>query len=479
MRLSALSLALLLLLLLLLPPSPAAAGNRANPLPASLTDAERAELAKAYRGYLRSKYETPWMRAARAPENILRCPGEFERVDGLVIAWEGYDEVLVPLAVEASKDAKVYIGCEPGYVESARSTLVKAGAKAENLKFIPARLDSVWMRDYGPYSILKKDGSVEIIDCLYNRPRPNDDKFPKTLGDALSIPVHPCRLIMPGGNFQTDGRGVVLLTDVVFDPAQGGDPNLSVQQLEKYFADYFGMKKTVLLADMNRDGTGHCDMFSKLLDSERILVGEYATPADGAAGNFDILNRNAELLAKTENGDGKPFKVVRIPMPKYTGTSYTFTNSSYLNKKVFVPVYGNAFDEKGLEVYRKALPDYKVVGINCSGIIHANGAIHCITQQLMAPAARVRHDPAESRVRNGERRVRFTVETGSGAGCRATVLWSVEKEGPFEAVEAVREGGAYVATIPAECGGRPVRYAIGVEADGATVRVPEAGTFGE
>ena len=35
-----------------------------------------------------------------------------------------------------------------------------------------------------------------------------------------------------------------------------------------------------VILDMNRDGTGHCDMFSKLLNDETIIVGQYATAAD-------------------------------------------------------------------------------------------------------------------------------------------------------------------------------------------------------
>lgn len=471
-------LALLLAVLFLLPcPGFASEEERGEPLPASLTPAERELIAKDHAGYLRSKYDTPWMRNARAPQNVLRTPGEFEKVDGLVLGWSGYSEVLKPLAAHASKVAKVYIGCSASSAESIRNQIAQAGGVAENIVPIPARIDSVWVRDYGPYSIHTKDGRTEIIDCLYNRPRPNDDKFPKVMGDALGIQVHPCKLIMPGGNFQTDGRGMVILTDVVFDPAEGGDPNMSVAQLEKYFADYFGMKKTVILPDMNRDGTGHVDMFSKLLDPQTIVVGEYATPQDGAAGNFDILNRNAETLAKTTNGDGKPLKVIRIPMPKYTGTSYTYTNASFVNGKLIVPVYGMALDEKGLEVYRKALPNHDVVGINCSGIIHANGAIHCVTQQFMAPPAKVGYDPAEDRAKGAARRVRFTVETASGAGCRATVHWSASPEGPFEEIEATAVAGAFEAEIPLTVHGEPVRWFLGVEADGATLRLPAEGAY--
>lgn len=472
------ALALLLAALLLLSGTvPARAGDGGAPLPCSLTAAERELIAKDHAGYLRSKYQSPWMKNARAPQNVLRTPGEFERCDGLVIAWAGYSEVLKPLAAEASRDAKVYVGCSAGSAESVKNQIAQAGGKAENVVPIPARLDSVWMRDFGPYSIHTKDGRTEIVDCLYNRPRPNDDKFPKTMGDALGVQVHPCKLIMPGGNFQTDGRGMVLLTDVVFDPAEGGDPNLSVAQLEKYFADYFGMKKTVILPDMNRDGTGHVDMFSKLLNSETIIVGEYAAPADGAAGNFDILNRNAATLAKTENGDGKLLKVVRIPMPKYTGTSYTYTNSSFVNDKVFVPVYGMALDEKGLDVYRKALPSHKIIGINCAGIIHANGAIHCITQQFMAPPAKVGYDPKADRAKGASRKVRFTVETASGDPCRATVHWSASPEGPFEELEAAAVAGAYEAEIPLSVHGEPVRWFLGVEAGGATLRLPAEGAY--
>ncbi len=75
---------------------------------------------------------------------------------------------------------------------------------------------------------------------------------------------------------------------------------------------------------MKRDGTGHIDMFCKLLPGNTFIVGEYASPSDGASDNYEILNKNAEFLAGLKDLDGKPYKVVRIPMPKYTGTSFLY-----------------------------------------------------------------------------------------------------------------------------------------------------------
>ena len=124
-----------------------------------------------------------------------------------------------------------------------------------------------------------------------------------------------------------DGHGVAIMTDVVFDPSQGGDPNLTLEQLKSYMHEYFGCHKVIVLKDMNRDGTGHADMFCKLLNDETIIVGRYADASDGAPGNKEILDENAALLEQETNGLGRPFKVFRILKPKYHwGKTYTYPN---------------------------------------------------------------------------------------------------------------------------------------------------------
>jgi len=359
-----------------------------KPLPASLTDKER----KIIKEYIRTRIKTGRFSQGPVPDGTFFAPAEYDPAEAVMFGWAGYSYLLTKLIKEVTAYGdRVVVVCSSDYSKDrAKSQLKRAGVNMEKVSFIVAPLNSVWMRDYGPWFVLDNTGDRGVIDLIYNRPRPQDDRIPQYVAKNMKFKLYKPRLILPGGNLFVDGKGTAFMTDVVFDPSEGGDPSLTKEKLAKIFRDYFNCERVVILEKMKRDGTGHIDMFCKLLPDNIIIVGEYAKPSDGAADNYYILNRNAEKLAKLKDLTGKPYKVVRIPMPRYTGTSYTYTNSLIINKTVLVPIYGKLEDKKALEVYKKCLPGYRIIGVNCNDIIHANGAIHCITKLIMKPQLKVK-----------------------------------------------------------------------------------------
>ena len=449
------------------------AADNQNPLPHSLTKEEKLIINSG--NYLKDKYKPFANKSFRKPEGSFWMPAEFEKCEGICFSWAGYSDLLTKLITEASKNAKVFVGASSYNQASLKNNLAAAGANADNITIVPASLDSVWIRDFGPFFIHTEAKKREIVDCLYNRPRPNDDKFPATIGKLLDVKVHPCKLILPGGNFQTDGHGVAILTDVVFDAGEGGDPNMTKADLEKYMSDYFGIKKVILLKKMKRDGTGHVDMFSKLLDDRNFIVGYYATPADGATGNFDILNENAKTLENETNGLGEKFIVTRIPMPKYDGTSYSYTNSVFVNNLVMVPIYNKPTDEEALNIYRKILPGHIVKGFDCRNIITANGAIHCITSLIMADPIQIKENSLSAKELGPQSlSVSFKVETKRRLNPeKITVHYSDDANGPFRQAPAERAYDTYTANIDGLDLRSPIYYFVTIEAaDGSTARMP-------
>jgi agmatine/peptidylarginine deiminase len=57
----------------------------------------------------------------------------------------------------------------------------------------------------------------------------------------------------------------------------------------------------------------------------------------------------------------------------------------YANGVVLVPQYPDTdpeLDKVALQVFRDVLPDWKVVGIDCSKLITKRGALHCISRNV-------------------------------------------------------------------------------------------------
>jgi len=324
------------------------------------------------------------------PDSIVYTPAEFDSVAGIIFAWEAYSTLLTELIKEVAEEDTAWIVVDNTSEEnSVSNTLSNAEVNMDRVVFQVIPTNSVWIRDYGPWWIIEPENSRAIIDLVYNRPRPLDDAYPESAAEYYGINYYGLGLTEAGGNMLLDGQGSVIVSNVIFDGSQGFDPNLTQDQLEQYFLDYFGVHKVIVTPHLINDGTGHIDMFVKLINDTTVIVGEYENQSAGFSGNYDICNQVANQLANETNGAGRPFNIVRMPMPPYNnGITYTYINSLIVNKKVLVPIYGFstefANDDSVLALYETIMPGVEAVGFDCNQIIPANGAIHCIAMKVPA-----------------------------------------------------------------------------------------------
>ena len=324
------------------------------------------------------------------PDSIVYTPAEFDSVTGVIFAWEAYPTLLTDLIKEVAEDDTAWVVVDnTSEQNSVSNTLSNANVNMDRVVFQVIETNSVWIRDYGPWWIIEPENALAIIDLVYNRPRPLDDTYPESAAGYFDINYYGLGLIEAGGNMLLDGQGSVIVSNVIFDGSQGFDPNLTQEQLEQYFLDYFGVHKVIVTPHLINDGTGHIDMFVKLINDTTVIVGEYENQSAGYPGNYDICNQVASQLANETNGAGRPFNIVRMPMPPYNnGITYTYINSLIVNNKVLVPIYGLstefANDDSVLALYETIMPGVEAIGFDCNQIILANGAIHCIAMKVPA-----------------------------------------------------------------------------------------------
>ena len=324
------------------------------------------------------------------PDSIIYVPAEFDSIAGILFAWEAYTTLLTQLIKEVAEDDTAWVVVDnTSEQNSVYNTLNNANVNMNHVVFEVVPTNSVWIRDYGPWWIYESGNRRAIIDLIYNRPRPDDDAFPELFAESFGVNYYGLGLVEAGGNMLLDGKGAVIVSDVIFDASQGFDPNLTEEQLSQYFLDYFGVHKVIITPHLINDGTGHIDMFVKIINDTTIIVGEYENQSTGYPGNYDLCNQVANQLANETNGVGRPFNIIRMPMPPYNGgITYTYVNSLLVNNKVLVPVYGFtdtfANDNDVLSQYEEIIPGSEAIGFDCNQIIPANGAIHCITMKVPA-----------------------------------------------------------------------------------------------
>ncbi len=338
---------------------------------------------KQYPDYMRTFQNS---RGTLPPVGEVRCPAEWEEMDGVILSWDWYSEAGIEIIKHLSDECNVYI--VTSNPENLASILPDKNISMEHVFIINEPVNSIWIRDYAPLQVYSNIvDSLLFVDWIYNRPRPEDDKLSKALAVYFNVPLYqtietPYRLVHTGGNFMSDGFGTAFSSKLVLDENQ----HIEEEQIDTIMKRYAGIERYIKMENLQYDNIHHIDMHIKLLDEETLLVGKYP---DGVA-DGPLIEKNLQYILKNyPSVFGAPYRVIRIPMPAQhgyypdEGSDYlTYTNSLIMNKTVLVPVYNCEYDSAALAIYRKAMPGYRVVGINSNELIPYNGAIHCITHEI-------------------------------------------------------------------------------------------------
>jgi agmatine/peptidylarginine deiminase len=350
----------------------------------------------------------------------VRYPGEFEESQAICISWSeetdnqgnvitvdttsDYAFVSAQLAKYISDELPVWIRI-PKAIDSLKvlgmmNTL--GWPLTQNYKFIVTSMDAWWMRDYGPNGIYWGDhDSLAFVDLKYYDGRDLDNVFPKTLASIMGIRNYESTLYAEGGNLMADGFGQVFFSDImnIANEQQLGWDSLETMDT---IANLFGATKNINLRALECDGgTGHIDLYTKLIDEQTLLVMQYPTVV--TAIDKKIIEDNYQLMTTLKSTYNRPFRIVRFDMPTGNNGSYnrkscsqinadarTYLNGITLNKTYLYPSYSDAIDgnkaqtKAATERYQKYMPGYKIIPIDARVVSPAGGSIHCITMQIPA-----------------------------------------------------------------------------------------------
>ncbi len=331
------------------------------------------------------------------PDAPVRTIAEWEELDGVVITWASFQQILSEIVRHVREEANVYIVCSNA--NNVMNYLTNAGVDiSSNVFFIEDEFDSIWVRDYGPNSGYLNDvGDLVMIDWIYNRARYRDNAVPDVVGEYLDVPVYstneaPNDLVNTGGNFMVDGLGKGFSSRLVLDengPQNDfGTSNHSEEDVDRIMFDYMGVEEYIKMEVLPYDLIHHIDMHMKLLNENTLLVGEYP---EGVADGPQIEANIQYLIQNFEAAFGREFEIVRMPMPPSANGNFpdqwnadyrTYTNSLIANKTIIVPTYEEKYDTTALRIWEEIMPGYTVVGIDCNAIIPLSGALHCITKEV-------------------------------------------------------------------------------------------------
>jgi agmatine deiminase len=238
------------------------------------------------------------------------------------------------------------------------------------------------MRDYGP-EFIHADGALGVVDLDYYPGRYYDDVFPRTYARSYRHTVFNPGIYLEGGNFQSDGRGGCFVSRGALE-ANDNDEERVFEALRSFH----GCQRTTVVDYLREEGTHHIDMWMKVVSPTTVLVGDYSPTGSERLRYPDTVNdRVLDRVADQVRAAG--YQVVRIPQPPSREsplsegyTIVTYTNSTFANDRVLIPVYGLPSDQRALAVYDSVLPrEVTEVPIDSDYVIDFGGSVHCITME--------------------------------------------------------------------------------------------------
>lgn len=378
------------------------------------------------------------------------APGEFEPQEYIWLSWrdEGFlgTAPFADVAADVMKVVTPYVKVrlmysdeQPPYTSKRRLPRAEAEqvvrrkltAKGIDLSrvelfFHPQPYGAI--QDPGPFFLRTKAGGLALADYRFDHPDPRTEAMDRVIAASLGVPTIRSELVSEGGGRQSNGRGTLLLVEAV---ERARNPKLALAQIEAEHARVHGTPNVIWLnkgpADEEwgklKDGRwgigtgGHVDVFARFADASTILLAQVSQTQRRKypimAETHRRMEKNYAILRAAKDQDGKPFRILRVPMPdpmtatvKYDSISpyerlffegakpgeriVYYLPAGYLNfiiaNEVVVtarlwekgrPLKLRETDELAKRALERAFPGRKIVQVGVTPLIHDGGGLHC------------------------------------------------------------------------------------------------------
>ena len=381
------------------------------------------------------------------------APGEFESQEYIWLTWNEtgvlggppFSSTLLELMRVLTPQVKVRLMYSnwPGYVERyasmepmtpeasksrLRARLLKEGIDLARVEFFHFDIPYGAIQDPGPFFLRGPNGGLVVADYSYSHPNPEVEAIDRTIAARLGLPTLRSEIVSEGGARQSNGKGTLMLVESVeFDR----NPGKSRDEIEAEHRRMHGASKVIWLKQGPKEeewgklgdgrwgiGTGgHVDEFARFADAQTILLSE-VTPEQRdsspiLAETYKRMEASYAILKHATDQDGRPFRILRIPVPdlmtrklNYDDLSQEERNwfegaqpgehiefylpGSYLNLIIAngvvvtskywrkgAPEWIKRTDREALAALKNAFPGRKVVQLDAMPMLYDGAGLHC------------------------------------------------------------------------------------------------------
>jgi agmatine deiminase len=331
-----------------------------------------------------------------------RMPAEWAPHRGTWLSWPHREEswperfapvpgVFVEIVRHLVPHEEVHINVTgPDMAAGVRALLTAAGVPTARVTLHQNPTNDAWCRDHGPVFVERETASGRreqaIVDWGYNAwggkypPFDLDDVIPTRIGAKFRLRVFHPGIVMEGGSIDVNGRGTLLTTESCLL-----NPNRN-QSLR----DHLGVSNILWLGDgiEGDDTDGHVDDLTRFVDEVTVVTVVEDDPRDR---NYHPLKDNLERLRRMADQDGRPLRVLTLPMPPamHIGEQRlpaSYANFYIANGVVLLPAYHPPTDEIARATLQQCFPTRQVVPVDSRDLVWGLGSFHCVTQQWPALA---------------------------------------------------------------------------------------------
>lgn len=342
--------------------------------------------------------------------------------------WKPYLDDIVKMEIEIAKQVtkhETLIIATP-YPEQV-TMLLDEHLTAEQMGRVKAfcvPTNDTWARDHAPVTLLSTSAAERDVRLLDFRFNGWGEKFRADYDNAISRGLDSQNVwqslyagkcgcccekggaelvdnddfVLEGGAIESDGKGTVFTTSFCL-LAQHRNQPLTKQGIEKELLRRLNAERVVWIdhgALVGDDTDGHIDTTVRICPDDTLL---YVKCYDESDEQYDDFCKMEEQLKSFRTMDGKPYRLIPLPMPKamYDDGEHvsltpsddaerlpaTYANFLIINDAVLVPTYNQPeLDAEALNAVALAFPDREVVGIDAQVAVRQHGSLHCLTMQF-------------------------------------------------------------------------------------------------
>ncbi len=332
----------------------------------------------------------------------MRLPAEWEKQGFVQLTWPHEETAWYELPkvldcyVEVAKAIARYepllIVCRD-IAECKADMAARHYTPAPDIRFVEAPINDTWARDHGAISVFGDRGEKCIEDFVFNGwglkfGADLDNQITRNIyragafaEDVKYLDMRP--FVLEGGSIDTDGAGTLMATSECLCSLNRNE-YLAQEEIEEQLKTAFGLER-ILWVDhggiAGDDTDSHIDILARFCAPDTIAYTSCDNPADE---NYGPLKAMEEQLKSFRTLEGKPYRLIPLPLPEPLYLDdyrlpASYANFLIVNGAVLMPGAGSELDKKAAGQLQKAFPDRKIEIIDCRALLSGHGGLHCIT----------------------------------------------------------------------------------------------------